>query len=75
LEIAGEATKRLSTSLRERFSEVPWKDMAGMRDRLIHQYIDIDLMIVWLTVTEEATPLMILIEHILDALEREQDKA
>ncbi len=49
--------------------------MAGMRDRLIHQYIDIDLMIVWLTVTEEATPLLILIEHILDALEREQDKA
>ncbi|WP_019989359.1 HepT-like ribonuclease domain-containing protein [Rudanella lutea] len=75
MEIAGEATKRLSTSLRERFSEVPWKDMAGMRDRLIHQYIDIDLMIVWLTVTEEATPLLILIEHILDALEREQDKA
>lgn len=48
LEIAGEATKRVSLPLRDRFTDVPWKDMAGMRDRLIHQYIDVDLMTVWL---------------------------
>lgn len=71
LEIAGEATKRLSGDLRSRFSEVPWKDMAGMRDRLIHQYIDVDLMIVWLAITEEATLLLIAIETILDTLESE----
>lgn len=59
--------------LRERFTDVPWKDMAGMRDRLIHQYIDVDLMIVWLTITEEATPLLISIESILDRLEKEQN--
>ena len=71
LEIAGEATKRLSMLLRERYTDVPWKDMAGMRDRLIHQYIDVDLMIVWLTVTEEATSLLISMESILDKLEKE----
>lgn len=38
LEIAGEATKRVSMPLQERFADIPWKDMAGMRDRLIHQY-------------------------------------
>ena len=36
LEIIGEATKRLPDSLREQYPSVPWKDMAGMRDRIIH---------------------------------------
>jgi uncharacterized protein with HEPN domain len=72
LEIAGEATKRLSVSVRERFTDMPWKDIAGMRDRLIHQYIDVDLMIVWMVITENATPLLISLETILDTLESEQ---
>lgn len=46
--------------------------MAGMRDRLIHQYIDVDLMIVWLAITEDATLLLISIETILDILEGEK---
>ncbi len=71
LEIVGEATKHLSPSVRERFSDIPWKDMAGMRDRLIHQYIDVDLMIVWMVITENATPLLISIETIIATLERE----
>lgn len=75
LEITDEAAKRVSTSLRERFSDVPWKDMAGMRDRLIHQYINVDLMIVWLAITEDAIPLLISIETILDTLEREHLKS
>lgn len=72
LEIAGEATKRLSTRVRERFTDIPWKDIAGMRDRLIHQYIDVDLMVVWLVITDNATPLLISLESIIETLENEE---
>lgn len=72
LEISGEATKRLSRQVRERFTDIPWRDIAGMRDRLIHQYIDVDLMIVWLVITENATPLLISIETIIETLESEE---
>ena len=47
LEIMGEATKRLPETVREQYSDVPWKGMAGMRDRIIHGYDDVDLAIVW----------------------------
>jgi uncharacterized protein with HEPN domain len=50
LEIIGEATKRLPESVREQYSEVPWKDMAGMRDRIINGYDAINLWIIWETV-------------------------
>lgn len=52
LEIIGEATKLLPAALRDRYPEVPWKEMAGMRDRLIHGYGDVNLRIVWDTVTQ-----------------------
>ena len=49
LEIIVEATKRISKELRNRNPQVPWSDMAGMRDILIHDYIDVDIDIVWKT--------------------------
>lgn len=49
LEIVGEATKRISTETREKNPEIPWSEMAGMRDKLIHDYIGVDLWIVWET--------------------------
>ena len=52
LEIIGEATKRLPNNLRESNPEIPWKAMAGMRDRLIHGYDVVDPEIVWITVTK-----------------------
>ncbi len=52
LEIIGEATKKISYEFRKDNSSIPWADMAGMRDRLIHDYIDVDFEIVWKTVTE-----------------------
>lgn len=52
LEIIGEAAKQISKGLRTKNPEVPWSEMAGMRDILIHDYIDVDLDIVWKTASE-----------------------
>lgn len=53
LEIIGEATKSLSSELRSQYPDVPWKGMAGVRDRLIHRYFGVNLDIVWDIVTVE----------------------
>ena len=50
LEIVGEATKRLPVELRNQYPDVPWKEMAGMRDRIIHGYDVVEYKIVWDTV-------------------------
>lgn len=47
LEIVGEATKRLPPAFREQYPHIPWKKMAGMRDRIIHGYDNVNLEIVW----------------------------
>jgi uncharacterized protein with HEPN domain len=65
IEIMGEATKRISETFKENHSEVPWKDMAGMRDKLIHDYIDVDLNIVYQTVAVDIPNLLPVIENIL----------
>lgn len=68
LEIIGEAVKRLPHSLRRRYPQVPWKDIAGMRDILAHGYYDIDLEIVWKTVQQDIEPLRNAVRQILDDL-------
>lgn len=53
LEIIGEAVKNLSKSFREKHPGIPWKQMAGMRDILIHEYFDVDLSLTWSVVKVE----------------------
>lgn len=64
LEIIGEAASRVSDEAREVHPHVPWQDMTAMRNRLIHAYFDIDLDIVWDTVTDELPELVRLLEEI-----------
>ena len=61
IEIIGEASKRLSAEFRARHADIPWRQMAGMRDILIHAYNHVDLDEVWRTAT---IAIPALIEHI-----------
>ena len=65
LEIVGEATKRLPMTLRDQYPGIPWKQMAGMRDRIIHGYDIVDLEIVWDVVRQDIPKIKPQIEQIL----------
>ncbi len=62
--IIGEATKQVSKEFRTKNPDIPWADMAGMRDKLIHNYIDVDLDIVWDTATTDVPFLKKLLNNI-----------
>jgi uncharacterized protein with HEPN domain len=68
LEILGEAAKRIPQDLRDQHPAVPWRSMAGIRDKLIHDYVNVDLLVVWKTVTEDLPPLLPLISQVLGEL-------
>ena len=65
-EIIGEAVRHLSEEFRSLFPAIPWADIAGMRDKLIHDYFGVDLEKVWLTAKEDIPQLKIDVESILD---------
>ena len=50
LEIIGEAAKKIPLDIRQKYPLVPWKEIAGMRDKLIHEYFGVDLGIIWETI-------------------------
>ena len=64
LEIIGEATKNLSAELRAKYPELPWKGMAGVRDRLIHDYFGVNLDIVWQIITAELPEVVVKVKSI-----------
>ena len=66
LEIIGEAANRISEEFKEKHSQIPWAEMMGMRNRLIHGYDDIDLTIVWRVVYKELPLLINGIKSLLD---------
>lgn len=65
LEIIGEAAKSISSDARKRHKDVDWKSMAGMRDRLIHQYFGVNLDIVWSVVQDKLPQLKVQMDAIL----------
>jgi uncharacterized protein with HEPN domain len=64
LEVIGEATKKLPTSLKDSHPDVPWKQMAGMRDKLIHEYFGIDQQMVWQAVEKHIPEILPWIKEI-----------
>ena len=73
LEVIGEATKKVPEGLREGYPQIPWKRMAGMRDKLIHEYFGIDLEIVWEVINNELPPIKPMIQKVLKDIENEAD--
>ena len=69
LEVMGEAAKKIPSKIRYKYPEIPWKYIAGMRDKLIHEYHGVDLEIVWEVIEKEIPPLKPKFEKILEELE------
>lgn len=65
LEIIGEAAGKVSAEIRTQYGSIPWQDISGMRNRLIHAYFDIDLDVVWSTITKDLPALKLELEKIL----------
>jgi len=63
--VIGEAVKKLSEEFRAQHPEIPWARIAGMRDKLIHQYDAVDLDEVWKTVTKDIAPLISFVEPLI----------
>lgn len=66
LEIIGEAVKNISRNLKEKYPQIPWKELAGTRDRLIHHYFGVNYDVVWSVAKEELSGITSQIEEILD---------
>ena len=71
LEIVGEAAKNVPNDILDRFPDVPWRLMAGMRDILVHGYFDVNLEVVWKTVKERVPQSVPALQRCLDILEAE----
>ncbi len=69
LEIIGEAVKNIPKDVRGNYPEIPWKEIAGMRDKMIHEYFGVNLKLVWNTIKKRIPEDKPLFEKILKELE------
>jgi uncharacterized protein with HEPN domain len=64
-EIIGEASKKISQDIKENHSDIPWREISGMRDKLIHDYVGVNTAVIWKTATEDIPTLKRSIEEII----------
>ncbi|GAB1350823.1 DUF86 domain-containing protein [Ignavibacteriales bacterium] len=68
IEIIGEAGKKVPSSIKKRYPDIPWRAISGMRDKLIHDYFGVNQNVVWITVMEDIPQLKSKLEIILTDL-------
>lgn len=73
-EIIGEAVKNVSKAVKTKYKDIQWKEIAGMRDKVIHFYFGVNWDIVWKAVKDSLPPLKEKIERILKAIEEGNNK-
>lgn len=73
LEIVGEAARRVSEETRAAHGDIPWRQMIGMRNQVVHMYDGVDLTVVWQTILHDLPPLLEILGPLLDRLEAAED--
>ncbi|HLD70902.1 MAG TPA: DUF86 domain-containing protein [Negativicutes bacterium] len=68
LEIIGEATTKIPATVKNHHKEIPWKNMAGIRNKLIHEYFGVNMVVVWKTIKEDLPELKIKVAKMLEDL-------
>lgn len=65
LEVIGEAVKKIPKSVKSEYEQISWRKMAGMRDKLIHEYFGVNIKVVWKTIKEDLPKVKPLIKEVL----------
>ena len=65
IEIIGEATKKIPSSITDKYKDIPWREIAGMRDVLVHDYFGVDLNVLWKTVQQDIPELKMMFVKIM----------
>jgi len=73
IEIIGEAVKNVPNSVRKEYPHIPWKSIARMRDKLIHEYWGTDIKVIWRTTQEDIPQLKVMISKIVDDLRQKKE--
>lgn len=68
IEVIGEATKNIPDPIKTNYTSIPWRNISGMRDKLIHAYFGVDMEILWKTATKEIPIIEPQIKQILDEI-------
>lgn len=71
VEIIGEAATNISKNIRSKYTDIPWREVRGMRNKLVHQYFGINMEVVWQTIQED---LPMIIRAVDDILRQEKGK-